>query len=129
MMSASAPAGSASSISGKLSAASINATSAGDVDSDVISQPAPTSCIQVPMFETIVAIHKLRKSAFFSGLHAEPCSGDGFVDEDALCVAFFMFESEAIAPAATPGCDAIVVGPDRPIRHDLSECHGGHFRM
>ena len=67
-MSASAPAGSASSITGKLSAASTSATSDGDDDSDVISQPAPTSCIQVPMFETIVAIHRLRKSALRSGL-------------------------------------------------------------
>ena len=69
-MSASAPAGSASSITGRLSAASTSATSDGDDDSDVISQPAPTSCIQVPMLETIVAIHRLRKSAFCSGLHA-----------------------------------------------------------
>src|SRR5437867_10702434 len=76
MMSASAPAGSASSISGKLSAASINATSAGDEDSDVISQPAPTSCIQVPMLETMVAIHKLRNSAVCSGLHGEVAAGD-----------------------------------------------------
>src|SRR6266404_5956543 len=73
-MSASAPAGSASSISGKLSAASTSATIDGDDESDVISQPAPTSCIQVPMFETMVAIQRLRKSAILSGLHAE-CSG------------------------------------------------------
>ncbi len=69
-MSASAPAGNASSISGKLSAASTNATSDGDDDSDVISQPAPTSCIQVPTFETIVAIHRLRNSAVCSGVQA-----------------------------------------------------------
>src|SRR5947207_1365381 len=69
-MSASAPAGSASSINGKLSAASTNATSDGDDDSDVISQPAPTSCIQVPTFETIVAIHRLRNSAVCSGVQA-----------------------------------------------------------
>ena len=75
-MSASAPAGSASSIRGKLSAASTSATIDGDDDNEVINQPAPTSCIQVPMFETMVAIHKLRKSAFFSGLHAD-CSVRG----------------------------------------------------
>ena len=62
-MSASAPAGSASSITGRLSAASTSATIDGDDESDVISQPAPTSCIQVPTLETIVAIQRLRKSA------------------------------------------------------------------
>src|SRR5450432_2835029 len=72
-MSAIAPAGSASSISGKLSAASTSATIEGDDDSEVINQPAPTSCIHVPMFETMVAIQRLRNSAFLSGLHAE-CS-------------------------------------------------------
>src|SRR5882724_4856964 len=72
-MSARAPAGSASSITGKLSAASTSATIDGDEESEVINQPAPTSCIQVPTFETMVAIQRLRKSAFCSGLHAE-CS-------------------------------------------------------
>src|SRR5260221_12979146 len=69
-MSASAPAGSASSITGKLSAASMRATIEGDDESDVINQPAPTSCIQVPTFETIVAIHRLRNSAVCSGVQA-----------------------------------------------------------
>src|ERR1700688_3904170 len=69
-MSASAPAGSASSISGKLSAASTSATIDGEDESEVISQPAPTSCIQVPTFETIVAIHRLRNSAVCSGAQA-----------------------------------------------------------
>jgi hypothetical protein len=54
-----------------LSAASTNATIDGDDDSSVISQPAPTSCIQEPTFETSVAIQRLRKSALFSGVHAE----------------------------------------------------------
>src|ERR1700693_2672445 len=75
-ISARAPAGIASSISGKLSAASTSATIDGDDDSSVINQPAPTSCIQVPMFETMVAIQRLRKSAFRSGLHAD-CSVRG----------------------------------------------------
>src|ERR1700682_3524081 len=70
-MSARAPAGMASSISGKLSAASMSATSDGDDDSSVMSQPAPTSCIQLPMFEISVAIQRLRKSALCSGLQAE----------------------------------------------------------
>src|SRR6266508_463772 len=70
-MSAIAPAGSASSITGRLSAASTSATSDGDDESDVISQPAPTSCIHVPTLETMVAIHRLRNNALRSGLHAE----------------------------------------------------------
>src|SRR6202158_3004728 len=69
-MSASAPAGSASSISGKLSAASTSATIDGEDEREVINQPAPTSCIQVPTFETIVAIHRLRNSAVCSGAQA-----------------------------------------------------------
>jgi hypothetical protein len=51
--------------------ASTSATIDGDDESDVINQPAPTSCIQVPMFETMVAIHSPRKSACRSGLHGE----------------------------------------------------------
>ena len=70
-MSASAPAGIASSITGMLSAASTSATIDGDDESDVMSQPAPTSCIQVPTFETIVAIHTPRNSRWRKGLHAE----------------------------------------------------------
>src|ERR1700720_4101518 len=70
-MSASAPAGSASSITGKLSAASTSATIDGEEESDVINQPAPTSCIHEPTLETIVAIHRLRNSAVCSGLHGE----------------------------------------------------------
>src|SRR5256884_5629602 len=70
-MSAIAPAGSASSITGRVSAASTSATIDGDDESEVINQPAPTSCIQVPMFETIVAIHTLRNSPLRSGLHGD----------------------------------------------------------
>src|SRR5438046_10404002 len=69
-MSARAPAGSASSISGRLSAASTSATIDGEDESDVINQPAPTSCIHVPALETIVAIHRLRNSAVCSGVQA-----------------------------------------------------------
>src|SRR5207249_5050583 len=76
-MSASAPAGSASSITGKLSAASTSATIDGDDESDVISQPAPTSCIQVPMLETMEAIHRLRNSVFRSGLQGDLDSPEG----------------------------------------------------
>ncbi|MNT73543.1 hypothetical protein D3C72_2122610 [compost metagenome] len=43
------------------------ATQSGLGDREVISQDDPTSFIQVPMFETIVAIHKARNSGVASG--------------------------------------------------------------
>src|SRR5712692_4680901 len=70
-MSARAPAGIASSITGRLSAASTSATIDGDEESEVISQPAPTSCIQVPRLATIDAIQRLRNRVFRSGLHGD----------------------------------------------------------
>src|SRR5271170_4011732 len=76
-MSASAPAGNASSIRGKLSAASTSATIDGDGESEVINQPAPTSCIQPPMLETMVAIQRLRKSALCNGLQGDRAVGGG----------------------------------------------------
>src|ERR1700693_1002986 len=76
MMSARAPAGSASNITGILSAPSRSAPIDGDDESDVINQPAPTSCIQVPTFETIVAIQRLRKRVFCRGLHGESAVGE-----------------------------------------------------
>lgn len=36
-----------------------------------ISQPAPTSCIQVPMLETTVAIHNARNNGRLSGAQAD----------------------------------------------------------
>ena len=76
-MSASAPAGIASSITGMLSAASTSATIDGEAESEVISQPAPTSCIHVPTLETIVAIHSPRNSLFCNGLHGETATVAG----------------------------------------------------
>jgi hypothetical protein len=43
----------------------------GDGVNEVISQPAPASCIQVPMFEQTEAIHRARKSLWRSGLHTD----------------------------------------------------------
>ena len=43
-------------------AAWTSATMNGDGASEVISQPAPTSCIQVPMFETTVAVQSTVKA-------------------------------------------------------------------
>src|SRR5258706_3715722 len=71
-MSASAPAGSASSITGKVSAVSTSATIDGSGESEVISHPAPTSCIHVPTLETMEAIHSLRNSVFRSGAQGDP---------------------------------------------------------
>ena len=61
-MSASAPAGSASRKIGSVVAPWTSATMNGDGASEVISQPAPTSCIQVPMFETTVAVQSTVKA-------------------------------------------------------------------
>ncbi len=69
-MSDSAPAGSASTNIGAAPAACTSDTSSGLGDSVVISQPAPTSCIQVPMFDAIAASHSQRKVRWRSGLQA-----------------------------------------------------------
>src|SRR5882672_2484550 len=70
-MSAIAPAGNASSITGRVPAAETSATIAGEGASVVISQPAPTSFIQVPMFDTSVASHTARNKRLRSGLQGE----------------------------------------------------------
>ena len=59
-ISASAPAGSPTRNTGKLVAACTKATMVGEAASDVINHAAPTLCIQVPTFETTVAIHSMR---------------------------------------------------------------------
>src|SRR5690606_27231859 len=66
-MSASAPAGRASKNSGRVVAACTSATSSELGDNEVISHPAPTSCIQVAMLEMIEAIHRARKTGKLSG--------------------------------------------------------------
>src|SRR5690606_7836048 len=66
-MSASAPAGRASANIGKVVAACTSATISGSGDSEVISQPAPTSCIQVPTLDTMVAIQSARNVELASG--------------------------------------------------------------
>jgi len=60
--SASAPANSAKRKIGAVVAACTSTTIAGDGFSVVISQPAPTSCIQVPMLEISVATHSSAKA-------------------------------------------------------------------
>src|SRR5262245_20178624 len=70
-MSARAPAGSESKKAGKLVADWINATISGEAETELISQAAPTFCIQVPIFDAEEAIHILRKTGWCSGLQAE----------------------------------------------------------
>jgi hypothetical protein len=53
----------------------MSATIIGDGESDVISQPAPTSCIQVPMFDATLAIHSARNSGWRSGTHTDELGG------------------------------------------------------
>jgi hypothetical protein len=52
-------------------AAETSATMEGEDESEVINHPAPTSCIQVPMFEISVAIHSPRKRRMRSGLQGD----------------------------------------------------------
>ena len=70
-MSASAPAGIANRKIGKVVAVCTSATMTGVDDNDVINQPAPISCIQVPMFEAIAAIQSMRNAGIFSGDQAD----------------------------------------------------------
>src|SRR5438105_1087499 len=133
-MSASAPAGSASSISGKLSAASTSATIDGEDESEVINQPAPTSCIQVPTFETIVAIHRLRNSAVRSGAQAPgiarmaagACiSGDGagFIGERCQHARSFKLQHDLVDVAPAPVLAGLERGHDGMLRR--AEVLGG----
>jgi hypothetical protein len=73
MMSASAPAGKASKNTGSEVAACTRATMRGEGASDVISQAAPTSRIQVPVLEARLAIHSRRKTEWRKGLQREGC--------------------------------------------------------
>jgi hypothetical protein len=67
MMSANAPAGTARKKIGSVTAVCTSATMTGVGDSEVISQPAPISCIQVPVLEISVASHSMRNSGIPSG--------------------------------------------------------------
>src|SRR5690606_34033163 len=69
--SASAPANSAKRKIGAVVAACTSVTIAGDESSVVISQPAPTSCIQVPMLEISDATHSSAKARYVNGDQAD----------------------------------------------------------
>lgn len=82
MMSATAPAGSPSSKTGKLVATCSKATSSGEVVSEGINQAASTFCIQTPMSETSAAIMNARNIEFFSGVQAEVVTEEDIIAND-----------------------------------------------
>jgi hypothetical protein len=65
--SARAPAGKARKKIGRVVAVCNSAIMTGDEVSDVISQPAPASCIHAPIFEVSEATHRARKSGWRNG--------------------------------------------------------------
>ena len=69
--SARVPASRANRNMGRVVAAWTSVTTAGDGFRVVISQPAPTSCIQVPMLETRPAVHSSAKAPMPNGAQAE----------------------------------------------------------
>ena len=69
--SARAPAGRITRNTGSVLAAVTKLTLSGDVVSWVISQPAPTFCIHVPVYEITAALHKERNSGSRNGAHGE----------------------------------------------------------
>src|SRR5262245_60381043 len=69
--SASAPAGTAKRKAGAALAVCNNATSVADAVSDVISQPAATTCIHEPILDASEATHSAKKTLFRSGSHVD----------------------------------------------------------
>ncbi len=74
-ISAAPPAGKARKSAGRLAAVCIRAMSSGEVVSAVINHAPAVSCIHPPTFETMAAIHKLRKTGRRSA--AQPETGVG----------------------------------------------------
>src|SRR5579872_3445937 len=66
-ISARAPAGSASKNIDRLVTTCKSATTKGEVASDVISQPEPTLCMDAPMSDANIVIHRNRYSGCFRG--------------------------------------------------------------
>src|ERR1051325_2694029 len=86
MMSEGAPAGRDKRKRGAVSAVCMSATIPGVGASEVISQSAPTLCIQVPMFEATAASQRARNSGLVKGCQA---------DTDALALALSVFIDDA----------------------------------
>src|SRR5947199_9398028 len=70
-ISATAPAGSPTTKTGRLVALCTRATINGDGESEVIAHAAPTFCIQVPMLETSEEIQSARNTGCDSGAQAD----------------------------------------------------------
>jgi hypothetical protein len=70
-MSASAAAGRTTRNTGRLVAVCMSATISGECESDVMSHTPPTFCIHVPIFETIAAIQRARKTGCRSGVQVD----------------------------------------------------------
>src|SRR5438128_4174397 len=70
-ISATAPAGSPTTKTGRLVALCTRATINGDGESDVMAHAALTFCIHVPMLETSEAIHSARNTGCDSGVQAD----------------------------------------------------------
>ena len=90
---------------GKLVAACTSATISGEGASEVMSQLAPTSCIQVPILETTVAIQSARNRGRRSGAQAD---GVGWytlharLNVDGKSPCHGRLEPEAIAAEGSP---------------------------
>jgi hypothetical protein len=98
-MSASAPAGSPTSITGRVVAVCISATITGESESEVMNQAPPTFCIQVPTFDTTPAAQSERKSGSRSGLHAETPRAPGLTTAASSCGSWLTARAPARSPA------------------------------
>ncbi|MNN85130.1 hypothetical protein D3C81_2023830 [compost metagenome] len=70
------------------------------LESEVINQPAPTSCIHVPILEAMLASHSQRKVRYFRGLH-----GDA---DDSVMLAPAFYKGREAGDALLPGRENIV---------------------
>src|SRR5262245_1020425 len=95
--SANAPAANDRRNTGKLEAASTRETSRGEVESDVINQSAPTSCIQVPRLEASEPSHKARKSGCRRGSQPDGKRSRHFVVSGTTPIPLFDELSQVIA--------------------------------
>jgi hypothetical protein len=95
---------------GRLVAVCISATIRGDGVNEVISHPAPTSCIQVPMFEVSEAIHRARKVGWCNGRQVDGLTAS----ERRPLVKYESAFSKAIARPFAFICDQRAQGPCHP---------------
>src|SRR5947209_13729326 len=108
-MSANAPAGRITRNTGNMVAACTSPTIKGDIVSCVISQPAPTFCIHVPVYEMTAATHSERNSGSRNGSHGDPLTrpgrpGTGVLTESAIRKPVLQRVREGLDETATRGC-------------------------